>query len=100
MLNKIKSIFKKKEPAVNTITPNEYVYVYNHDWVDANFLNLIPVKEMPEELPNLEVERREKLWKEAEETLFHMRKVKRASEKVYEKMLITEKMYKDSLNGN
>lgn len=98
MLNKIKSLFKKKEPVVNTITPNEYVY--NHDWIDANFLNLIPVKEIPEELPNLEVERREKLWKEAEETLFQMKKVKRASEKVYEKMLITEKMYKDSLNGN
>ena len=47
-----------------------------------------------------ETERREKLWKEAEETLFQMKKVKRASEKIYEKILITDKMYKDSLNGN
>jgi hypothetical protein len=102
MLNKIKSFFKKKEPIVSTITTNELVY--NHDWIASNFLNLVLVNETPEQLPNLntqkELERREKLWKEAEETLFQMKKVRRASEKVYEKMLITEKMYKDSLHGN
>ena len=99
MLNKIKSLFKKKEPIVDTITPNEYVY--NHDWIAANFLNeYTPTVTIQKEDTQKEAERREKLWKEAEETLFQMKKVKRASEKVYEKMLITEKMYKDSLNGN
>ena len=100
MLNKIKSLFKKKEPIVDTITPNEYVY--NHDWIAANFLNeYTPLQKKEEEIDTQkEAERREKLWKEAEETLFQMKKVKRASEKVYEKMLITEKMYKDSLHGN
>jgi 2-C-methyl-D-erythritol 4-phosphate cytidylyltransferase len=93
MLNKIKSLFKKKE-IVNTIAPSEYIY--NYDWIAANFL--VTEKEVTEKIS--ETERREKLWKEAEETLFQMKKIKSASEKVYEKMLITDKMYKDSLYGD
>lgn len=101
MLNKIKSLFKKKEPIVDTITPNEYVYTNEHTWLNTSFLNeCTPLKKEEEIDTQKEAERREKLWKEAEETLFQMKKVKRASEKVYEKMLITEKMYKDSLHGN
>ncbi len=110
MLIKIKSLFKKKEIRM----PSEYEqYIIdvlhtqnvdkpddNHDWIASSFLNeYVPTTPSKNE-EDKETERREKLWKEAEETLFQMKKVKRASEKVYEKMLITEKMYKDSLNGN
>lgn len=104
MLNKIKSFFKKKEP--NSISEYSH-YVKSaidkieqkYSYLAASFLNVTENKE-DEIDTQKESERREKLWKEAEETLFQMKKVKRASEKVYEKMLITEKMYKDSLNGN
>jgi hypothetical protein len=92
MLNKIKSFFKKKE--------SKPISEYEQYIIDVlHILNeYIPTVSKNEE--DKETERREKLWKEAEETLFQMKKVKRASEKVYEKILITDKMYKDSLNGN
>jgi histidinol-phosphate/aromatic aminotransferase/cobyric acid decarboxylase-like protein len=101
MLNKIKSLFKKKES--KPISEYEQYIIdvlltQNEDKTDNVSSILNEYTTLSEEVK--EIERLEKLWKEAEETIFYMVRIKRASEKVYEKILITEKMYKDSLYGN
>lgn len=84
----------------NYIGYSEYMWT-NKLNIQSTIDKILNVSENKEEIDTQkEIERREKLWKETEETIFYMVRIKRASEKVYEKILITDKMYKDSLNGN
>jgi hypothetical protein len=97
MIQKLKNLFKKKENKnVNVV----YTDTSNSSIEEWKFINHPFQKPEVTEIKELEVSKityNEELHKQAEETLFQMKKVKRASEKVLEKMIHTEKQLEDSI---
>ena len=114
MIQKLKNLFKKKSPQKeNTIVSTEdWKFINNpfHEEIAKSIkiasqkigLDLVkaepPTGEMAIGYFDFKIVEQEKsIYEQAEETLFQMKKVKRASEKVLEKMTHTEKQLEDSI---
>jgi hypothetical protein len=114
MIQKLKKLFKKKSSIKeNTIVSTEdWKFINNpfHEEIPKSLkiasqkigLDLVKAEPFTGEMTigyfDFKIVEQEKsIYEQAEETLFQMKKVKRASEKVLEKMIHTEKQLEDSI---
>ena len=95
MIQKLKNLFKKKENKDGNMAYTDPSNISIEEWKFINHPFQTP--EITEELETSKITYNKELYKQAEETLFQMKKVKRASEKVLEKMTHTEKQLEDSI---
>ena len=113
ILNKIKDLFRKT--VTPTYTPQEipnpigeiHYFDFKYDLPSSTKikaqtigLDLVEANTNPEITSgyyHFEIDEKEQFYKDLEKTIFEMKKVKRASEKVLEKMIETEKKFHKSL---